>query len=95
MHFSNDNGDRSAAIFTVADKQLETFAGNDIQFAEGFQFIEGARKTESVAVDETPKDEPPAREEVSVKVDSPDAKVANKPEAEAESGGLQLNSAVK
>lgn len=39
LHFSNDQGHRSAAIFTLADKQVEKFGGGDHQFAEGFRFV--------------------------------------------------------
>ncbi|MEZ6087201.1 MAG: hypothetical protein R3C05_04040 [Pirellulaceae bacterium] len=39
-HFSDDAGRRCAAIFTLADQQVEAFAGGDIQFAEGFRFID-------------------------------------------------------
>ncbi|QDS91183.1 hypothetical protein EC9_54030 [Rosistilla ulvae] len=39
LHLSNDDGRRSAAIFTLADEQMEQFGGGDHQFAEGFRFI--------------------------------------------------------
>ncbi|WP_417732489.1 hypothetical protein [Rosistilla oblonga] len=38
LHFSDDQGHRSAAIFTLADQQVEAFGGGDHQFAEGFRF---------------------------------------------------------
>ncbi|QDV71712.1 hypothetical protein Poly24_54510 [Rosistilla carotiformis] len=56
LHFSNDEGRRSAAIFTLADQQVEAFGGGDHQFAEGFRFLptEGTpdKQVASVLVDQ-------------------------------------------
>ena len=51
-HFSDDSGRRCAAIFTLADQQVEAFAGGDIQFAEGFRFLETESKSDGEEVAE-------------------------------------------
>lgn len=39
MHFSDDAGRRVQATFTMAGDQVETFAGNDVQFADSLRFL--------------------------------------------------------
>lgn len=101
QHFSNDAGRRTAAIFTVADKQLETFGGSDVQFAEGFRFetLPDNQDTETQKPTDTQslsKTESPEAESTDV------AKVADKPETEKpeaqvaeESTGLELKSSLR
>ena len=94
QHFSDDNGRRTAAIFTVADKQLESFAGGDVQFAEGFRFEE-LSDSENPSLNEVSLDTSASKSEQVSEDDSTEAKsakIATKPDDE---GGLKLNGALR
>ncbi|MEM6472958.1 MAG: hypothetical protein AAF802_25585 [Planctomycetota bacterium] len=77
MHFSNDEGKRLQATFTMSSDKVETFAGSDIQFADSLRFLKA-----SEASQDEKKPGIAATEAPSVDVDQTETRIAELPEDE-------------
>jgi hypothetical protein len=52
MHFSDDEGRRVQATFTLSAEKLEAFAGNDAQLADSLRFLDPAEIHDGKPADE-------------------------------------------